>query len=158
MSKKNKGKNEIKQSKRIWRMLTVLAVLVITGGIVLCVFLFTNGKDPQIAGTAWTSTSAYTASGDEADLAEIYNTRYSAYQGTLTFKEDGTFEMWLTPGDPEDGTHKGTYTWENGVLQVQFSGGDTEEFTVKYTDESKGQIAYIQVPYQEYTVYFSPEN
>lgn len=156
MSKKKNSKKNLQNKKRIRWIWAIPAVLVIAGAAVFCAVFFANGKSPEMAGTSWISTSAYTASGDEAELADIYNTRYSAYQGTLTFNGDGTFELWLTPGDPEDGTHKGTYTWKDGVLQAQFSGGDTEEFTVQYTDENNREIEYIQVPYQGYTVWFSP--
>ena len=96
--------------------------------------------------------SAHNASGDEVEVGEIYNTNYTTYQGSLSFEDDGTFEFWLSPGAPDDGTHGGKYTIkDNSVIDVTFDNGESQNFKI---EDKNGHIASITAEYEGYKVQF----
>ncbi len=156
-SKKSNKKSTNKKSsngKKIAILLSIIAIAVVA--VVVSVILFgNNGYD--ITSKTWYSQRATTASADEVDLQEIYNNNYSTYQGSLTFRNDNTFELWLTAGNPDDGTHKGKYSIKENKINVTFDNGEERVYTI-HTD-NKGNITEIEVPYfnsygDEYVVYF----
>lgn len=155
---RNKNSEKKKSNKKII-IIFVLVIAVIAASIIIFVSLFLNNNAKGITGKSWVSKRAYTASGDEAELADIYNNRYTDYEGTLQFTDDGRFEIWLTPGNPDDGTHKGTYTYENGKISVTYDNEETAQFDVSYSQD--GVVEYISVPYADdygiYEVCFYPD-
>lgn len=162
-TKKKKTKNvqktppkQNKSSKKKIVAVTAAAAAVVVVIVVLVIFLPKNNTPSELTGKTWTSQKAYTASGDEAELAEVYSVNYTSYQGSLTFNSDNTFELWLTPGNPDDGTHKGTYELEKDKIKVKLDSGETGEFALEYSED--GKIKDIIVPYtnnyDSYEVYF----
>lgn len=153
----NKGNTAAQKRKKTVKtaLITAFVLLAATAAVVL-IIIFSKNPNGDIINREWTSKKAVTASGDEAELADVYNVLYSQYSGTLTFQDDETFELWLTAGDPDDGTHKGQYKYENGVISAEFDSGETKDFTVNYSED--GSIDSIAVPYSNdngsYTVYF----
>lgn len=154
----NKICEKKKSNRKIIIIISVLVIAVITAAIIIFLVLFSNNNAKGITGKSWVSKKAYTASGDEAELADIYNNRYTDYEGSLQFTDDGRFEIGLTPGDPDDGTHKGTYTYENGKISVTYDNEETARFDVVCFQN--GDVEYISVPYADdygsYMVYFYP--
>lgn len=159
---KSKKKSNKKTAVKKKKILTKKAALLIIAFVVILVatvlfFVFFQSKSVKLTDKTWYSQKAETASGDEANLSDIYSNYYSSYQGTLTFVDDTNFELWLTPGNPDDGTHKGTYKFIDNKITAEFSQGDTLEFTVEYAKD--GSIEYIIVPYTDengsYQVYFT---
>ena len=151
-NKKSKKKNT--NGKKIAIILSIIAVAIVA--VVVSVILFGN-KGYDLTGKSWYSQRATTASADEIDLHEIYNNNYSTYQGAKTLKNGNTFELWLTAGNPDDGTHKGQYSVEENKINLTFDSGAKETCTI-HTD-NKGNITEIEVPYSnsfgdEYVVYF----
>ncbi len=150
-------KAAIKRKKnRIKAVIITAVVLVVAAAAVAVGVILSYNPNAPLYEKQWTSQKAYDASGDEADLYDVYNVLYSQYTGTLNFDKNGEFELWLTAGDPDDGTHKGTYKYEDGVIKAQFTGGDAVDFAVNY--DENGEIESISVPYTNdlgsYTVYF----
>ena len=80
----------------------------------------------ELTSSAWIPEGAKNASGDEVEMSEVYNTNYSAYQGSMSFSDDGTFTLWLSPGSPDkvnlsfdDGTNtSATLTQKNGKVSA----------------------------------------
>ena len=141
--------------KRTAITLTVAAVFA-TAAVALLIFrsVTQSAKLSQFTDVSWVCTSAYNASGDEVELSEIYNTNYSSYKGSLNFRDDGTFSLWLSPGSPDDGTHVGNYRIESDAeIKVTFSGGYECSFDV---NRKNGEITSIVVQYNDnYEVYFT---
>lgn len=133
----------------------VIAAAVVAALVVFIVFR-TNEDNAKhvLRNTYWVSQTAKTASGDEVDIREVYNVKYSNYQGNLTFDSENGFELWLHPGDISDGTHKGTYELDGDKLKVSFDGGTDTEFKLK---KNNGGIVRIDVPYEDYVVSFFPQ-
>lgn len=114
-----------------------------------------NNKS-DISNTEWVSSSAVNASGDEVEMAEVYNTNYTTYKGSLSFKDDGTFSLWLTPGTAEDGTHSGKYSVSGDTITAIFDDGET---TTDFKIHRKGEeIDSISLNYEDYEVYFTSNN
>ncbi|MCH5300835.1 MAG: hypothetical protein J1E56_05890 [Ruminococcus sp.] len=134
----------------------VIGFLLVTA-IVVVAIVFSRNPNADLIDKTWVSYKAYNSSNKEVELSAVYNNRYTNYQGRLLFNNDGTFEIWLTVGDANDGTHKGTYTYNGEVINVQYSSGEEAEFQVS-KDES-GKILYIVAPYTNdydtYSVYFN---
>ena len=131
----------------------VFAVLVI-GGVTAAVIIHNNMPE-SVDNTSWVSVSAKNASTDEpVELSEVYNVYYSNFQGRLEFKDDNKLELWLSTGDPSDGTHTGTYTTEGDKIKVKFD--DETEKTYKI-ERSGRMIKDIIVDYYDYKVTFERE-
>ena len=120
--------------------------------ICLIIFSACNGS-VNLSNTLWVPDSANNASGDEVDIREVYNSHYSNYQGTLSFSSNGTFELWLSPGDPSDGTHTGTYELSGDKINVLFDDDTQSQFDIV----TKGGTQCIVVTYDGYDVYFTKQ-
>lgn len=104
----------------------------------------------ELGENTWIPMSAQNASGDEVLLNEVYNNNYTNYQGSLIFHSDGTFSFWMSPGDPSDGTHSGTYKLEGDKINVLFDDDTQSQFDVKKSGDSE----FIVVTYNGYDVTF----
>lgn len=156
MSKKAKKKNnpvklstKKKTNKKVIVSLVIALVVCIAVAVVL-IIVNSQGLHSQIKNTSWVPAGAKTASGDEVELSTVYNVNYSEYQGSLTFK-DNTFEFWLSPGSPDDGTHTGTYTCTDDKIIAVFDYGIQSDFDVVFTDNKPTSII---VSYSDYLVEF----
>lgn len=129
----------------------VMGAAVIAAVVWLVVQAHVENAKHVLRGTTWVSQSAKNASGDEVDIHEVYNVRYSQYQGRLTFDDENHFELWLHPGDASDGTHSGTYEMADDKLTVTFDEGTVTDFTLKRSDN---EISIIELKYEDYTVSF----
>lgn len=157
--KKSVNNKNIKSKKSYKKQIiigSVSGVLIVAAIIILAVFFLKNPNADLIDKT-WESYKAYNSSNEEVELSEVYNNYYTNYQGRLMFYNDGTFEIWLTVGDINDGTHRGTYTYSDGVINVTYSSGVEAEFHV--TKDNDGNISNIIAPYTNdydtYSVYFN---
>lgn len=160
MSKKNKKKNnkvnipKKRKSKKL-PIIIVSAVLIVTIAVIIIFSVSSNANISELCDYAWIPTTAHNASGDEVEMSEVYSTNYSSYQGSLTFKDDGTFSLWLSPGTPDDGTHSGTYKLEaDNKISAQFDEGTLTTFDIV---RENGNIKNIKVNYNTYEVYFSKQ-
>ena len=159
MSNKKTKNNVKKPSKKKVRILpvavmTIIAILVV-GFLGYLIFSTTSdsAKLSELCDYQWISSSAVNSSGDEIPLAEVYNTNYSSYQGTLNFKDDYTFSLWLSPGSIEDGTHTGIYEIvDDSKIDVIFN--DTT-YTSFYIHREDGEISSISLNYEDYEVFFT---
>lgn len=104
----------------------------------------------ELGESTWIPMSAQNASGDEVLLNEVYNNNYTNYQGSLIFHSDGTFSFWMSPGDPSDGTHSGTYKLKGDKINVLFDDDTQSQFDVKKSGDSE----FIVVTYNGYDVTF----
>ncbi len=130
------------------------ALISVFASAVLCLVVLTAcGGSVEIKDTAWVPSSADNASGDEVDIREVYNSYYSNYQGTLSFESNGTFELWLSPGNPTDGTHTGTYEIAGDKINVLFDDDTQSQFDIV----TKGEKQCIVVTYDGYKVYFTKQ-
>lgn len=147
-------RQKIKSKKRKVR---TIVVLVIVAAVIACtvtaVILINqhNKAANQLYDTRWVPVSAKNASEDEVELAEVYNVKYTNYQGHLNFDKEGTFQLWMSPGLPEDGTHSGTFEIDGDTIKATFDEGTKTEFYIQRED---GLIKTIKLGYDEYTVYF----
>lgn len=158
-SKKAKKKNKVNSAavrkskfnrkKAITATLVMLVLAVVIGAVVIT--MKSNAND--LSDTEWVSSSAVNASGDEVAMAEVYNTSYSSYQGSLSFRKDGTFSLWLTPGAVEDGTHTGRYSVKEDTITAVFDDGETT--TSFYIHRNGEKIDSISLNYEDYEVYFT---
>lgn len=156
---KSKKKNNIQKKKKnnLKSLIAVISVIVGIAIVILVSYLvhfYTSLESTDFANTIWRSKSAYDASADEVDIKTVYNNKYDNYQGSLELKSDGVFTFWMSPGDPNDGTHQGTYTYERdkNTISVTFDNG--EEAVFKIVRDKDNSINHIEVPYDEYTVWF----
>lgn len=158
-TKKSKKKNNVNYSenknKKFNRKKVIVATvsLLLLAVIIVALLITINSKSDDIADTEWISSSAVNASGDEVTMAEVYNTSYTTYQGSLSFKKDGTFSLWLSPGAIEDGTHSGKYTVSDDTINVNFDDGETA--TSFYIHRKGDKIESISLNYDDYVVYFT---
>ena len=130
------------------------ALISVFASAVLCLVVLTAcGGSVEIKDTVWVPSSADNASGDEVDIREVYNSYYSNYQGTLSFESNGTFELWLSPGNPTDGTHTGTYELAGDKINVLFDDDTQSQFDIV----TKGEKQCIVVTYDGYKVYFTKQ-
>lgn len=148
------NKKKPKNFKKRYVAIPFIIAGIICAGIIAFI-VFSTSQAPlhsKIKNTSWKPAIAKNASGDEVELAEVYNVNYSSYTGSLEFKED-TFELWLSPGSPDDGTHSGSYVCvEDDRINVLYDQGTATEFKVKYNGD---KVAYIVVNYSDYQVAFT---
>lgn len=157
--RKNAGKKPAVPKKKPFPVKALIAgilAVVLIAGIVVFAVVHANRDNAKYAlrSSYWASQTAKNASGDEVDIREVYNVKYSNYQGRLEFDKDNGFELWLSPGDAADGTHSGTYEISGDTVKATFDDGSTAEFALTRRD---GAIAQIDVNYGEYTVSFFPQ-
>ncbi len=85
-------------------------------------------------------------------MAQIYNTEYSSYKGSLEYRDDDTFSFWMSPGSPDDGTHSGRYeVADNSTVNMYFDDGTNTNFGIKYVD---GKVLAVEVNYDSYKITF----
>ena len=161
MAKKKKksapvNKRQTKKPFPIKPVIAAAVAAVLIAAVVVFIVIRTNEDNLKnvLRSTTWFSQSAKNASGDEVDIREVYNVKYSNYQGSLTFEGEKGFELCLHPSDISDGTHKGTYDLDGDKLKASFEGGAEAEFSLTRKD---GDIIRIDVPYDDYVVSFYPQ-
>ena len=156
--KKPASKSQLDSKKKFPIKPVIAAVIAaaIVAALVVFIVIRTNEDNAKhvLRNTTWVSQTAKTASGDEVDIREVYNVKYSNYQGNLTFDGENGFELWLRPGDISDGTHKGTCELDGDKLKVSFDGGTDTEFILTRNDSG---IVRIDVPFEDYVVSFFPQ-
>lgn len=114
----------------------------------------TSGSFSDNLAGKWAPVKAEdTQTGQEESLSFIYGTAFSQYGGSLEFKNDGTFSLWIGAGR-DDGSHSGTYTFTEYGIEAVYQNGNTETFT--YTIDN-GAIQTVKVPQGVYTIYFEKE-
>ncbi len=156
MSKKKKTAKAVKKGNTKKRaskkplIITIVVIALIAAAVTAAVIFSVNAPE-SLAKTSWISVSATNSADEAVDLKTIYNNYYSNYQGTLEFSDDGKFELWLTTGEPADGSHSGTYEVDGDTVRVKYEGGDSSEFRLE-RDGTK--IKSILVNYGEYKVNF----
>lgn len=158
--KKNHNISSVKSKKPVKKKTLIIGIII--GVLVVAAIAFfvvravlSSSQKSEFINYGWIPTSASNASGDEIEMDEVYNTDYTSYQGSLTFKDDNTFSLWLSPGSADDGTHTGTYTIEsNNKISVVFLNGNECDFDVK---RSNGQVDTITIPYGDYQVSFTKQ-
>ncbi len=160
MSKKKKPKRNsptVKKKKSKKPIIIALAVVLAVTIAVTAFAVYNNVSRNSVGiyGKTFNSMSAYDASGDEVKLQDVYNVRYDSYQGTVTFNDDDTFTFWMSPGSADDGTHKGSFTYDKDkdIINAVFDNSEKVKFTIKRN--SDGSVKRIEVPYQGYTVYMN---
>ncbi len=157
MSKKmKKPSTKVKNIKTVKKKPVIIGSLICVALIaIIAIFIIvSNGHNStieELCNNSWIPMSANDASGDEVELSEVYNTNYSSYQGSMSFREDGTFSLWLSPGNADDGTHSGKYKVEDSSIKVTFDEGTQTEFGLIYDMDF---IESIKVYYNGYEVYF----
>lgn len=161
-SKKKNTKKYVKKNKQFNKK-KVLITSIICGTIVLlgavaaiifgCINAVNNAKIKKLCEWDWFPVTATDASGDQANLQEIYSVNYESFQGSLSFFDDGEFTFWMTPGDSSDGTHSGIYEYtQDDTVDVMFDDGTYTTFSVEYDGTSMG---YLYVNYDDYKIKFS---
>ena len=142
-----------KKKPRLRKIIIGITVALVCAAAVALLVINAHRESAKqvLRNTEWKSVSALNASGDEVDVREVYNVRYSQYQGKLTFDGENGFELWLRPGDPSDGTHSGKYEIDGDKADVTFDEGTKTAFALTRTE---GSITCIDVLYDGYTVTF----
>lgn len=157
--KKNKKKNTAPKKKRknlkpLIAWLSVLLVIVLIVGISYIVYYNTSLQTTDFANTHWKSVTAYNDSNKKVSIIKVYNNYYDNYQGSMELKGDGTFTFWMNVGDPNDGTHNGSYTYnrDSQILNATFGNGEKTKFKIIRNEDNT--IDHIEAPYDGYTVWF----
>ena len=91
-----KKKNKKKKTTAI--ISSVIAACIFIIASIVAVNVLSPSVTAELTSSAWIPEGAKNASGDEVEMSEVYNTNYSAYQGSMSFSDDGTFTLWLSPG------------------------------------------------------------
>lgn len=154
MSKKKKTFNNPKKKPfPVKKLIVAIIALLIVAALVVFIVITSNiqREKDALKSTSWVPYSAKNASGDQVELDEIYQTKYSNYQGNLHFDDSNHFELWLSPGIADDGTHTGTYELFDDKLTAAFDDGSKSDF--KLTKQNN-RITAIEVVYDTYTVIF----
>ena len=141
--------------KRKSVLLSLFSSAAVLFAAIFVVFAFSacDAKAIPLGNTVWVPLRAVDASGDEVALSDIYNANYSNYQGSLSFQENNTFELWMGPGNPNDGTHSGMYEQKDGKVNVFFDDDSVEQFDI----QNYGDNTLLVVPYNGYEVYFNKQ-
>lgn len=157
--KRNASNNKTVSKKRISRKKLIVALAAVAASVtatIIAVVIFSSGNKitDELVSSAWAPSKAQNSSGDEVELAQVYNTEYTTYQGSLSFTDEGRFSLWMSPGDASDGSRTGTYTVENEIIKAVFDNGTQSEFRIN-SDENN--IISISVYYDDYEVLFSKQ-
>ena len=157
--KKSKKKNRIVKTKTVNKkkifISSAVGVAIVVAIALICIAsAISASRNASLYDTQWRSVSAKNTSGDEVDImSEIYEVKYSSYQGSLNFDKDGTFDLWLSPGSPEDGTHSGSFTIsDDSTIDVVFDDGTVTSFE---TIREDGKVVSIVIKYKDCDVYFT---
>lgn len=154
MSKKRKPiKKPKKKPFPVKKLIAAIVAVLIVAALVVFIVITSNiqREKDALKSTSWIPYSAKNASGDQVELNEIYQTKYTNYQGNLHFDDSNHFELWLSPGVSDDGTHTGTYELFDDKLTASFDDGTKSDFQITKQDN---QITSIEVVYDKYTVTF----
>lgn len=155
--KKSKDKVLAKKSYNKLKIIIPVALILIVVGISIAVVILNTNSDTakiknELCKNYWTPVSAKNASNDEVEMAQIYNTEYSSYKGSLEYRDDDTFSFWMSPGSPDDGTHSGRYeVADNSTVNMYFDDGTNTNFGIKYVD---GKVLAVEVNYDSYKITF----
>lgn len=140
-----KKKNKKKKTTAI--VSSVIAACVFIIAAIVAVNVLSPSVTAELTSSAWVPEGAKNASGDE-----VYNTNYSAYQGSMSFSDDGTFTLWLSPGSPDDGTHSGKYTVSaSDKVNLSFDDGTN---TSAILTQKNGKISSVVLKYNDYEITF----
>lgn len=160
--KKQNSKIQNKPQKKAVKKLPLIIGIILCIALVAVIIIVSvkscskNEAKSELYNNSWVPVAANNASGDEVEMSEIYDTNYTSYQGSLTFREDGTFSLWLTPGTPDDGTHTGKYSLlDDDTISADFDDGTETGFDIIRNDDES--IGYIVVYYSDYDVYFTKQ-
>lgn len=158
MSKKKKRNPHTKKPKKKSikpLIITLCAAAVVIGAIVAAYVLWQNFslEATDFVNKEWVSVEAFDSDGEKVDIFEVYDVTYNNYNGRLNLKGDGTFDFWMSPGDADDGTHSGSYSYDRDKeqLNMTFDSGEKAKYKIIRKNDS---IERIEVPYNGYTVYF----
>lgn len=166
MSKKSKNKKKSNKSVNVkkpvnkLKIIIPIALVLVIAGIIVSIVIVNSNSDTakiknELCNNRWTPVSAKNASGDEVDMAQVYNTYYSSYKGSLEYFDDNTFSFWLSPGASDDGTHSGSYeVADESTVNMYFDDGTNTRFSIKYEDN---KVLSIEVNYDDYNITFTSE-
>lgn len=167
MSRKKSGKkadySRIEAQKEIKRnnirkkktaiISSVIAACIFAVIAVAAVSIMSKTDVTELTSVTWTPNSATNSSGDEVEMSEVYNTNYLSFKGSLSFDENGKFSLWLSPGNPDDGTHNGKYTIsESDKVTLTFNDGTKTNLSVS---RKNGKINYLKLKYNNYDIMFT---
>lgn len=156
MSSKKKKKNNIskKKNKKHTKLIILISAVVLAAAVItfFAVKYAADNADYNALNGEWYSVSANNASGDEVDINEVYDVRYSNYQGRMYFYDGKTFQLWLHPGDINDGTHSGSYEIKENEISFVFDDGVE---TTGRIERSGGGIEALRLDYGEYEIFFT---
>lgn len=155
---KKKAKQNVKKKKKSNKKLIIslisVAMIIV---VVITAAIITNNINSkgikELCNNSWTAGYAKNASGDEVPMQDVYNSDHTSFKGSLNFFENSTFSLWLSPGNPDDGTHKGTFKLinNNSDIDVTFDDGTQTGFAIERDGDN---IKDIIVYYNDYEVYF----
>ena len=137
-----KKKNKKKKTTAI--ISSVIAACVFIIAAIVAVNVLSPSVTAELTSSAWIPEDAKNASGDEAEM--------SAYQGSMSFSDDGTFTLWLSPGSPDDGTHSGKYT-VSASDKVNLSFDDGTNTSAALTQKN-GKVSAVVLKYNDYEITF----
>lgn len=144
-----------KQTKKLPIIISIIIVAIIIAATAISIVSCTSqqNRSSELCSYQWIPSSAKNASGDEVEMSEIYNTNYTSYQGSLTFKDDGRFSLWLSPGTADDGTHTGSFIVNSDdEIEAYFDDGTNTKFRI---ERKNGSANGIIINYNDYEIYFS---
>lgn len=145
-----KKKNKKKKTTAI--VSSVIAACIFIIAAIVAVNVLSPSVTAELTSSAWIPEGAKNASGDEVEMSEVYNTNYSAYQGSMSFSDDGTFTLWLSPGSPDDGTHSGKYIVSaSDKVNLSFDDGTN---TSAILTQKNGKISSVVLKYNDYEITF----
>ena len=78
-----KKKNKKKKTTAI--VTSVIAACIFIIAAIVAVNVLSPSVTAELTSSAWVPEGAKNASGDEVEMSEVYNTNYSAYQGSMSF-------------------------------------------------------------------------
>lgn len=145
-------KKKNKKNKTTAIVSSVIAACIFIIAAIVAVNVLSPSVTSELTSSAWVPEGAKNASGDEVEMSEVYNTNYSAYQGSMSFSDDGTFTLWLSPGSPDDGTHSGKYTVSaSDKVNLSFDDGTN---TSAILTQKNGKVSAVVLKYNDYEITF----
>ncbi len=156
INKKVQKKKPVNKKKLV--ITSIICGVMVLAGITVavvfgCINAVSSARIEKLCEWDWHPVSATDASGDQANLQDIYSVNYESYQGALSFFDDGEFTFWLSPGDSSDGTHSGKYEYnQDDTIDVFFDDGTYTTFKVDYDGTTIGNL---YVNYNDYKITFS---
>lgn len=96
----------------------------------------------------WKPVSGTNSNDAEIDFISEFGTGYRDYGGSLTFKNDGTFALYIGISDGSD--TMGTYSFDGNSLSGQYSSGKDAHFSMSQSDDTVS----ITAVWRDYTIKF----